>query len=341
MFGERVKPFTRSSSPFVRLDYADCKYPPCDKVKRAIIEELNRINLYPDENYERLRREIATYNNVNKKNILVTNGSDELVDLIVRGFGKTVLIPIPTFSQYERFARINGSKIILRNCLENEYSIKFTEDDLKKATLIFICNPNNPTGNLIPKEQILRITKNTNAVVAVDECYFEYCDVTCSDFVGEYDNLIVLRSLSKTFALAGLRLGYAISNKEIIKKLEGMKQVFNVNKLAEAAGIASLRNLQYYKDTIRKIEKSRSKLERFLKKKKIKTFPSCTNFLLTKLDNEKESMFLYEELKKRRICVFLGSSPDFSGLDDSFIRITIGTKKQNDYLLKNLKEICR
>jgi histidinol-phosphate aminotransferase len=341
LFGKKASTFTSLSGPLVRLDYADCKYPPCDEVKRAIIEELNRINLYPDENYGKLREEIAIYNNVKKENILVSNGSDELIDLIIRVFGKTVLIPIPTFSQYERFARINGSEIILRNCLENGYSIKFTEDDLKRATLIFVCNPNNPTGNLIPKEEISRIIKNTDAVVAVDECYFEYCGVTCSDLIEECKNLVILRSLSKTFALAGLRLGYAISNDKIIQKLEKIKQVFNVNRLAEVAGITSLRNLSYYRNLIKKIESNRYKLERFLKKKKINVFPSYTNFLLIKLKNEKEGMFLYKELKKRGIYVFLGSSPDFSGLDNSFIRITIGTEKENDYLLKNIKEICK
>ncbi len=340
-FGRKEVLFTPESIPdLIRLDYADCKYPPSENVIRAIKQEAKNVNLYPPEDYSKLLNIIAKYNNVDTSNLILSNGSDELIDLIIRVFGRTVLIPIPTFSQYERFSKINGSNIILRNCLkDNEYILNFRDKDLKRASLIFICDPNNPTGNIIPKQKIEYVIKNTNAVVVVDECYFEYTNKTCSDLVYKFNNLIILRSLSKTFGLAGLRLGYAISNKKIIDDLLKIKQVFNVNRLATVAAIAVLKDIDYYKGIIKKIEKNRKKLAGLLKRKRIKPFPSETNFLLVKFKSKSDGLDFCNNLRRNGILVFSGSSPDFSGLDDSYIRITVGTEKDNNILMKVLDKI--
>jgi len=163
----------------IDLSYADLKYPPPAELLKDLKEELGRINLYPSGDYSELREAFAAYAEVDKANVSAGNGEDEIIDLITRVWGERALIPIPTFSQYSIAAERRGAERVLVNCFDNgQYNIAFTKKHLEWASLIWICNPNNPTGNKIPREQIISILKGARGMVAVDECYYEFSGET-------------------------------------------------------------------------------------------------------------------------------------------------------------------
>lgn len=324
----------------IRLDYADIKYGPPKRLVKALCKDLENINLYPREIYIKLKKELAKYCGVKPENIVMTNGSDEAIDLVTATFRKTVLIPTPTFVEYESAARRNRCNIITKNCFKrNTYKIDYSKNDLKRANLVWICNPNNPTGTLIPKETIVKILKNTNALVAIDECYYEFSKKTVIDLINKYKNLIVIRSFSKGFGLAGLRLGYIIANRKVIRKIERNRPLFNVNRISAMAGYLALKEKKYYKSVVKNIIAERNRLTKFLTKKGLKVFESDTNFILIKFNNIKTAKTIYKKLKNKKVYTFPSWISEFTGFKGPFIRITIGTEKEMKVLVKYLNEI--
>ena len=196
------------------------KYPLPAELIKELAKELKDINLYPSGGeYIKLRQILANYVGVKAKYILPTNGSDEVIEMVTRAYKGQILIPVPTFFQYEASAdRVNSSKILV-NCIHNgKYSINYSDQELKEASLVWICNPNNPTGTEIPKDKIIDILQRAKGMVIIDECNYEYLEKTIINLIDKYPNLIISRSFSKNFGLAGLRLGFAISNPQNIKK---------------------------------------------------------------------------------------------------------------------------
>ncbi len=324
----------------MRLDWADLKYKPPKEFIEKLQKSIKNINEYPSGDYNKLKRRLADYCNVKKENILVTNGSDEAIDLVTRAFGKSVLIPIPTFSQYELAAKRQKSQILYKNCIKNnKYVLNYKKRDLKKPSLVWVCNPNNPTGTLINKNKIIEVIKNSIGIVAIDECYYEFSNQTIIGKINEYSNLIIVRSLSKGFGIAGLRIGYIISNKKIISKLEKIRQIFNVNLLAEKAGLLIFNYIDYYKKRITELKNIKKDFIKFLNKNDIKVFDSYTNFILIDFKKLSFAKYIYDELKKRQIYTFLAWDEEFSGLNGPYLRVTIGTKKQMDLVKRELSMI--
>lgn len=326
----------------IKLDLTCLKYKVPKGLVKKIEIELENINEYPSGSYSNLKEKIAKYCKVKKENIIVGNGADEIIDMITRVYGKKVLIPFPTFSQFEVAAKRCNSKISLINCFENfEYNIKFPREKLKEATLVWVCNPNSPTGGKIPRAQIIEVLNNTNAIVAVDECYFEFFGETVLDLINKYKNLIVLRSFSKGFGICGLRLGFAISQKENTKKLEEIRQPFNVNKLAEIIGSIIFEYEDYYKKVRKKTIKTRENFSKKLSEIGLKPLESFTNFVFVKFRNMKEAEYVYKELGKNNISVFPAWDTEFSCGVIPFIRFSIGTEKEMETVIKILKRIIK
>jgi len=206
------------------------KYPLPEEMLRELSEELKDINRYPSGGeYTKLRQVLAEYVEVKMENILPTNGSDEVIEIVTRAYKGEVLIPIPTFSQYEASADRGGLSKILVNCLHNGvYSLNYSAEQLEKASLVWICNPNNPTGTRITRKRIIDILQRVKGMVVVDECNYEYLGETVADLIGKYKNLIISRSFSKNFGLAGLRLGFAISNPQSSRIRKKPKEFGNI-----------------------------------------------------------------------------------------------------------------
>lgn len=331
------------------LTHSYFKYPLPEEMLKELSEELKVINRYPSGGgYTKLREVLAEYVGGKIENILPTNGSDEVIEIVTRAYKGEVLIPIPTFSQYEASADRGGLSKVLVNCLyDGVYSLNYSAQQLDKASLVWICNPNNPTGTRVPREKIMDILQRGKGMVVVDECNYEYLGETVADLIDKYENLIISRSFSKNFGLAGLRLGFAISNPQNIKRLAIFCQYFRVNRMAEKAAGKVLKYLDYYQEVWEKIKKVRDEFVRQINELGFSAYNSKANFVLVEFKDKKETERVWEYLKEKGIYTLPGWENEFSGLDDQFIRFTIGEEWEmdrvvavfSDYVKKNQKPI--
>jgi histidinol-phosphate aminotransferase len=324
------KEYPKKEKIFLTQSYL--KYPLPEEMLKELYEELKDINRYPSGGgYVKLRQVLAEYAGVEMENILPTNGSDEVIEIVSRAYKGEVLIPIPTFSQYEASADRSGLPKVLVNCLhDGVYSLSYSAQQLGKASLVWICNPNNPTGTKIPRENIIDILQRAKGMVVVDECNYEYLGETVVDLIDKYENLIISRSFSKNFGLAGLRLGFAISNPQNIKKLAAFGQHFRVNRMAEKAAAKVLKYLDYYQEIWGKMKKVRDKFVWQINELGFFAYDSKANFVLVEFKDKKETEKVWKYLKEKSIYTLAGWENEFSGLDDQFIRFTIGEEWEMD-----------
>lgn len=319
------------------------KYPHPEEMLKELFEELKVMNRYPSGGgYAELRQILAEYVGIKRENVLPANGSDEVIEIVSRVYKGKVLIPIPTFSQYEVSANRERLPKVLVNCLHDRvYCLNFSAEQLEEASLIWICNPNNPTGTRIPRENIIDILQRAKGMVVVDECNFEYLEETVVDLIDKYENLIISRSFSKNFGLAGLRLGFAVSNPQNIEKLSVFGQHFRVNRIAEKAAGIALKYLDYYQEVWQKIEKARDKFVRQINELGFFAYDSKANFVLVEFKGKKETEKVWKYLKENGIYTLPGWNNEFSGLGDQFIRFTIGQEWEMDRVVEMLSYWCR
>jgi histidinol-phosphate aminotransferase len=310
----------------------------------AIIKEINKLKrqdyaTYPQ--YENLNKNISNYCKVKPEEILATNGSDDAIKLIIDCFvdkkDKAIIIE-PTFSMYEFYLTIASAKITKLNYNKNLSfpTQKILSKICKKTKLIILCNPNNPTGTIIKKKDIIKIlNKNRNSVVLVDEAYYEFSKQSVSNIINKYPNLIITRTFSKAFGLAGLRAGYIISNKENIKILSKACSPFSVNLIAKIAINTALKYQSETKKYCNDIKKNKTLIQKLLNKVKIKTYPSESNFIVAKF---RDSKIILEKLKQRNILV---KDLSINKSLNNCLRITIGDNNKTKTLEKALKDIFK
>lgn len=341
MRDKKKKESSKKEKIFLTQSYF--KYPLPEEMLKELSTELKDINLYPSGGeYVKLRQVLAEYVGVKAENILPTNGSDEVIEIVSRAYKGEVLIPIPTFSQYEASANRGGLSKVLINCLhDGVYSLNYLAQQLDKASLIWICNPNNPTGTKISREKIVSILQKAKGMVVVDECNYEYLGETVVDLIGKYENLIISRSFSKNFGLAGLRLGFAVSNPQNIKRLAIFCQYFRVNRMAEKATGKVLKYLDYYQEAWEKIKKTRDKFVKQINKLGFSAYDSQANFVLVEFRDKKETKKVWEYLREKDIYTLGGWENEFSGLDDQFIRFTIGEEWEMDKVVEVLSDYVK
>lgn len=314
-------------------------------VFKTIKNNLKFLNIYPDSNSLDLKKFIQKYTKIPKSQIVIGNGATEIIYNFCKAFlsSKTsVLIPIPTFEEYEVAAKLVGAKIVFFKTMDLQKNIDHFITKLPKNGCIFLCNPNNPTGILLCKNEIRKIinaAKKKNSLVFLDECFIELVpdhNESIISWIKNYDNLFILRSFTKSFGLAGIRIGYGLGPKNLISILNDIKIPWNVSGLAQQAASSAISNPNYLKKT-RKLIKSESI---FLKRKisKLKNFEmydSSTNFILIKSKLKSET--IQKKLLKNKILIRDCSS--FRGLDKFHIRIAIKTRKENLKLLKELEKL--
>jgi len=319
------------------------KYPLPEEMLKELSEELKDINRYPSGGeYAKLRQVLAEYVGVKMENILPTNGSDEVIEIVSRAYKGEVLIPIPTFSQYEASADRGRLSKVLVNCLhDGEYAVNYSDRQLKSASLVWICNPNNPTGTKIPRKNIIDILQRAKGMVVVDECNYEYLGETVVNLIDKYENLIISRSFSKNFGLAGLRLGFAVSNPQNIKRLAIFCQYFRVNRMAEKAAEKVLKYLDYYQEAWEKIKKVRDKFVRQMNELGFSAYDTQANFVLVEFKNKEETERVWKYLKEKNIYTLPGWENEFSGLDDQLIRFTIGEEWEMDRIVEVLSDYVK
>ncbi|OJI08439.1 putative aspartate aminotransferase 2 [Candidatus Micrarchaeum sp.] len=323
------------------LGYTGSCYGPSPAVRKAMENSLDMANSYPHEGYMELKKAIAAYSNVKPENIMVTNGCDEAIALITYKFGQKVLIQAPTYSEFERIARGIGSDMRIKeqSIASSPFRINFSPDDLGWASLTWICTPNNPTGDVIAKSQILDIASRTSGIVAVDEAYYEYCKETVADSIEEHRNLIVTRTFSKAFATEGVRLGYIISNPETIRMLENSTHEYNVNRVARAAGIAVFKSMDYYGAEMERLRSIKSDFEDTCKNLGLRLKVHALPFTLLMFDSEMERDLCYGAFLKHGVVTLKNTHEEFTSFSDPCIRVAIGNRMQMEKAMLALKSM--
>lgn len=318
-----------------------------ESVKDAIIDNLSLIEKYPDISYFELKGCISEFEDIDKESIILGNGAAEVIFSIVRAINpKKSLIMAPTFSEYEEAVNsIKGS--IIYYYLKEEYEFMIREDILESIDdsidLIFICNPNNPTGILTNKEMLLKIlikAKKYNVKLLIDESFLDFIEekFTMINYINEYDNLIIVKSLTKFFAIPGLRIGYALmGDKRLKEKAEGVFPAWNINILAEVAAKNAIIDNKYIKYTREFIHKEKDFLyEELMKIKDLKVFKPSVNFIFIKLNKDLD---LQEELLKYKILI--RSCSNYNGLNNRYYRLAVRTHKENREFIGKLYKILK
>ncbi|MBK9981011.1 MAG: histidinol-phosphate transaminase [Saprospiraceae bacterium] len=298
-------------------------------------------NRYPDPHQSALKQQLAELKKVKSNQIFIGNGSDEVIDLAFRIFCEPhkdkALTFFPTYGMYEVSANINAVELI-KQPLTTEFQIDinnlhpFLSDE--KLKLIFICSPNNPTGNLFHTEDIEYILNHCKGIVLIDEAYIDFCSQpSFIEKINTYPNLIVSQTLSKAWGLAGIRLGLAYMNEDILFYYNKVKSPYNISAINQQAGLDIVRKPVEYNQKVSEILIEKEKLKQKLQQIKCiqKIYPSDANFFLVAVD---DANHLYNRLIEKHIIIRNRNS-----LVNNCVRITIGTPQENKQLLKALREI--
>lgn len=320
-------------------------------VLETIRENVKAISQYPPHEPEELRRELAEYSGTSPERIVMGNGSTELIYLLTRMFldrGDEAIVVEPTFTEYSKAIKIHGGRACSARLKESE-GYKLEESDVREeisrnTKLVFLCSPNNPTGRMVPfgvLRGIAETCEDHGALVALDEAFYEYCENSQKYNVAEmeFDNLISIRSLTKFYGLAGLRMGYTVAPAPLSEAMRGAQVRWNVNLLAQLAAREAIRDSEFFSRTKEQTGEGKRFLKRGLKKfGGLKVYSSDANFLLIKLSKAKlTSPQLVEELLRRGIAI--RNCSDFRFLDENYVRISARPVKDCERLIESLKEI--
>jgi len=312
------------------------------KAKEAIKRNLAKINRYPDSQGFYLKRKLARCLDVKPANIVLGNGSDEIIDIIIKTFveaDENIITSKTTFLEYEIIANVNGRRIITTPLRNFKYDLKAMRKKVNKKTkLVFISNPNNPTGTYVNKYELKDFMNGLppNILLVLDEAYDTFIDVDDFPLGLNYfanKNVIVLKTFSKAYGLAGLRIGYAIARPEFSSYMERVRQPFNVNLLAQAAAKAALDDKEFLSETRKIILEGKYYLYDALQKLGLPYVPSVANFVLIDLGRDGRKIFR----KMLKYGVIVRDMYQY-GLKN-FIRVTIGMPKENERFIKALKKV--
>jgi histidinol-phosphate aminotransferase len=328
--------FQPQQTDIVKLNTNENPYPPSSAVMKVLAEvNTEQLRRYPDPKGSAFRQAAAEINGVQPENIMCCNGGDELLSMAFRAFcdeNRPVAYPVPTYSLYPVLANIQNCKAI-EVPFDGEFNLpaKLATTD---ATLTIICNPNAPSGTFINVDELSSLADELKGVLLIDEAYVDFAEAKCTSLVKDFDNVIILRSMSKGYSLAGLRFGYAIAQPELIAGLMKVKDSYNVDAVAIALATAAIKDQQYFKENVEKVKVSRKELTEQLRLLSFEVSNSSANFILAKNKNGKAGE-IYDKLVQHNIYVRYFDLP---GVDDK-LRITVGTKEQNQKLLSALKDI--
>ena len=320
----------------IKLDANENPYPMPVELFTYISEwcKNSPINRYPDTDALELREAIATYYGVTPQNVICGVGSDQLIDCTLRAAlqkGDDVVVPYPSFSMYQLSTVINSGNLIeVPLCEDFTYNVPAILEIIKKVVpkVVFLCNPNNPTGSILTLDEIREILDATEALVIVDEAYGEFTKDSAITLTREYTNLLVLRTFSKAYGLAGARIGYGIAHPSIIETINVTKPPYNLNVFSQEMAKWIISNTTYYQDSLKKIIDSRENLYQALKKLPLRVYPSEANFLWVSSEYNLDKILKAKQIYIRKININ----------QKDYFRISIGTDEENQILLETLKE---
>jgi histidinol-phosphate aminotransferase len=318
---------------------------PSPQAIRAIESELGNIFRYPDPPCTLLRREIAKRRGVTEEMVTLANGCDNIIFMIGAAFineGDEVIMAEPTFTVYEGVTRIMGGRPVAVKLKDYIHDLDGMAERISPQTkLVFLCNPNNPTGTLVPSAALNRFLAllPDHVVLILDEAYFDY--ISERDYpdgislLGSNLNLIALRTFSKIYGLAGLRVGFAVGNEDLIGLLERVREPFPVNRVAQAAALAALRDEGHVERVLRINEEGKAFLSEQFRRLGIDYVPTQSNFIF--VDFKRDSQEIYEALLKEGVIIRPGSIWDYP----TCARITIGTMDENRRFIEKVEVVLR
>ena len=339
----KLVPYTPGEQPknmqYVKLNTNESPYPPSKEVYDAVKKESERLHLYCDPESTQITEAIAKRYGVKKEQVLVTNGSDEILNFAFMAFcdsKRGIAFADITYGFYSVFAELNNIpyKIVPLN---DDFTISIN-DYISLEENVVIANPNAPTGICLEISELERlISSNKDRIVIVDEAYVDFGGESCVSLVDKYDNLLVTMTFSKSRSMAGGRIGFGIGNKELIKDLNTIKystNPYNVNRLSQIAGFKAIENDKYYMDNCKKIIETRKYTVEALSSLGFDILPSKANFIFAK-HSKISGEELYLKLKERGVLVRHFTKEKIK----DYNRITIGTREQMDVLIKEIKDI--
>lgn len=323
----------------IKLNTNENPYPPSPKVYSALRKAINTsLRLYPEPLSETLRSRAAAVYGVDPSNIVVGNGSDELLSILLRCFvgpQDRVAFPVPTYSLYDTLVEVQDG-VPVRVDFPPDFSLPESLAE-HNAVLTFLCNPNAPSGTLVSPAEIDKLARVVSGILVIDEAYIDFAEsegASSIPLIRHLPNLVVLRSFSKSFSLAGMRIGLAFASEEIVSGMMKVKDSYNVNRLSMTAATAALEDLSWVNRNVRRIQRSRKRLMSALTRLGYSVYPSQANFILARKSGQ-NLRGVYEELKRRKILVRYFDAPR---LQDC-LRVSVGTPKEIQTLLEEMAAI--
>ncbi len=313
---------------YIKLNTNENPYPPSPNVFDAIAREANDdLRLYPDPMATALRRKIGQVYGVPPEAVIAGQGGDDILNLIVRacaGEGDGVASLFPSYTLYATLAAIQGARMIDVDSVE-----KLTDVD---ATVYFVCNPNAPTGLWTEMAALDALAPELDGILVIDEAYADFAGRTCIPLAIDHPNVIVVRSLSKSFSLAGMRLGCGISRPETVRQLDKVKESYNLDRISQAVALAALDDLEHAERNCRRVVATRDRLKRELDAMGIEHYPSQANFVFFRIA---DAAGLKRALMDRGVLV---RHLDLPGYED-YLRVSIGTDPEIDTFLEHLRAL--
>ncbi len=324
---------------FVKLNTNENPYPPSPKVRKAISGALDAsLRLYPPPDSTALRRQAALTYGMDENRIIAGNGSDDLLAMIARAFvgeGGTLACPTPTYTLYDTLVAIQGGKVT-----GVPYPDDFTLPKAlfrNRAPVTIVANPNSPSGTTVPLARLSELADAVTGLLVIDEAYADFADETAISLAREKENVIVLRTFSKSFSLAGMRIGLGFAHPVIIEGLNKVRDSYNLNRLSILAGEAALRDAAWMERNVSRIRRTRERLSASLPGVGFFPYPSQANFILARKADGGSALPTYEALKARKILVRYFDTPRLANC----LRITVGTDDEISVLLDAMKRIMR
>jgi histidinol-phosphate aminotransferase len=328
--------FQPKSLDVIKLNTNENPYSPSPAVLKVISEiKPEQLRRYPDPTGSVFREAAAKINGVAPDWIMVCNGGDELLSMAFTAFcdkKRPAAYPVPTYSLYPALAEIQGCKAI-EVPFDEEFNLP-SKLARTKAALTIVCNPNAPSGTVIDAEELAELAAEIKGVLLIDEAYVDFAEQNCTELVKQFDNIIILRSLSKGYSLAGLRFGYAIAKPALIEGLLKVKDSYNADAIAIAAATAAIKDQGYFKQTVEKVKAERRRLSAELRTIGFTLPESSSNFVFAE-HQKRKAQSIFDKLVEKNIYVRYWNLP---GIDNK-LRISVGTPGQDDVLLSALKEI--
>jgi histidinol-phosphate aminotransferase len=324
--GERVVKLNTNENPF----------PPSGKVMQAIREiEPEALRRYPNPTADAFRDAAARVLGVKRENLLAGNGSDDILTVVTRTFvppGGTLAHPHPTYSLYPVLAQIEEAKTAPVPW-EANWQLPIDALLATKADAIYLANPNAPSGTFVPPATIAALAEQFDGLLLIDEAYVDFAEDNCLSLVADHANVVISRTLSKAYALAGMRFGYAVAQEAVIDQMMKVKDSYNTDAISIAAAAAAISDQEYARMTWDNVKQERARMAEELAKLGFDVLPSQANFLLAKVPGDAKQM--YHDLKSMGILIRYFDAP---GLRD-YIRVTIGTSQENNAMLGSIRNL--